>query len=301
MDVLCGEARLMRKSTNSGLMGCFGKGQDFVNKGEGNGKYLVGLEEKLAKFYVAQIVLVLEYLHKNGIVYRDLKPENVLVDEKGFIKLGDFGFAKNLKNSADEKTSTFCGTPGYVAPENVFTQGYSYSVDFWSLGVLTYVLLTGKQPFNQPKTTDPMVVVQRIVDPNWEVPYPPYLKPAAMDFIQQLLQREWQKRLGCRGKDGFLELKMHKWFRDVPWEMLAVKKFKVRFIFLLSLLYHIYIFRSDPSCLCLCSLLECRPSRKGEEGARQESTLLTRRPSVLTARPRNFSSTSSHKKNGCIY
>ncbi|QDZ24436.1 cAMP-dependent protein kinase [Chloropicon primus] len=219
MDVLCGEARLMRTS-GGGFTSCLKRSGD----GE-NAKFLVGLDEKLAQFYVAQIILVLEYLHWNGIVYRDLKPENVLVDERGFVKLGDFGFAKNLKNLPEEKTTTFCGTPGYVAPENVFTQGYSYSVDFWSLGVLTYVLLTGKQPFNQPRTNDPMVVVQRIVDPHWEIQYPPYMKPAAKEFIQELLQREHQKRLGCR-EGGVLELKTHKWLKGIPWEMLAAKKYK---------------------------------------------------------------------------
>ena len=120
---------------------------------------------------------------------------------------------------------TFCGTPGYVAPENVFTQGYSYSVDFWSLGVLTYVLLTGKQPFNQPKTSDPMVVVQRIVDPKWEVQFPPYINPVAKDLILQLLERQYKNRLGCRA-GGFRELKCHRWFKDINWELLQAKKFK---------------------------------------------------------------------------
>ncbi|WZN58634.1 cAMP-dependent protein kinase [Chloropicon roscoffensis] len=223
MDVLCGEARLIKTSSGPSLMACLGSGSKDGEKG--NKKYLVGLKEELAKFYVAQIILVLEYLHTNGIVYRDLKPENVLVDDKGFIKLGDFGFAKNLKGLKGERTNTFCGTPGYVAPENVFTQGYGYSVDFWSLGVLIYVLLTGKQPFNQPKTQDPMVVVQRIVDANWEVPYPPYLKPAAKELIKELLQRDHKKRIGCR-EGGFMELKLHKWFKNIQWDLLSVKKYK---------------------------------------------------------------------------
>lgn len=96
---------------------------------------------------------------------------------KGYIKLGDFGFAKVLENG--NRTYTFCGTPGYVAPENVLAQGYNYSVDWWGLGVLLYVLLTGRQPFSSPKTDDPMVVMRRIVDENWHIKYPPYLSPAA--------------------------------------------------------------------------------------------------------------------------
>lgn len=120
------------------------------------------MQEALARFYAAQIILALEYLHKHNIVYRDLKPENVFIDHVGYIKLGDFGFAKVL--GSGNRTYTFCGTPGYVAPENVLAQGYNNSVDWWGLGVLLYVLLTGRQPFSSPKTDDPMVVMRRIVD-----------------------------------------------------------------------------------------------------------------------------------------
>lgn len=107
-------------------------------------------DEKMARFYAAEIVLVLEYLHEQqgGVAYRDLKPENLLLDEEGHIKLVDFGFAKRLggRDGASE-TYTLCGTPEYLAPEVIHNKGHTTAVDWWALGILIYEFLTGYPPF----------------------------------------------------------------------------------------------------------------------------------------------------------
>ena len=103
-----------------------------------------------------QIVLIFEYLHENNIIYRDLKPENVLIGEDGFIKLADFGFAKVIEN----RTFTLCGTPEYLAPEILLNQGHGKPVDWWTLGIILYEMVAGIDPFNDD---DPMIIYQNIL------------------------------------------------------------------------------------------------------------------------------------------
>lgn len=100
------------------------------------------------QFYVADIIMALEYLHERNIVYRDLKPENVIISiqDNGHVKMCDFGFAKRLRNK-DMRTYTKCGTPNYIAPEIVLGMGHSFQVDIWSLGIMIYEILAGFTPF----------------------------------------------------------------------------------------------------------------------------------------------------------
>ncbi|NXW64626.1 KGP2 kinase, partial [Eurystomus gularis] len=116
-------------------------------------------EEPVAVFCCACVVEALEYLHGRGIVYRDLKPENLMLDQRGYVKLVDFGFAKELGQG--EKTFSFCGTPEYLAPEMLRHEGHDFAVDFWMLGVLAFELLVGRPPFH---SADPQQIYSRILD-----------------------------------------------------------------------------------------------------------------------------------------
>lgn len=188
-------------------------------------RVLQGMSESDAMFYVGCLVLACEYLHSHFIVYRDMKPENVLLDSQGYPMLGDFGFAKNLERTGG-RTYTFCGTPGYVAPEVVLARGYATAVDWWGLGVLTYVLLSGQQPFNTSSNgqqDDPLTVMKRIVDQNWSITYPWYMSADAEELISHLLERRPAKRLGNLANKAN-DIKRHSWFQNFDWDRLVAKK-----------------------------------------------------------------------------
>lgn len=131
-------------------------------------------DEEVARFYAAEIVLVLEYLHEQqgGIAYRDMKPENLLLDSDGHIKLVDFGFAKRLGNSntTPVETYTLCGTPEYLAPEVIHNKGHTTAVDWWALGILIYEFLTGYPPFWHQ---NPIEIYKQSVPPPPPPPTPP--------------------------------------------------------------------------------------------------------------------------------
>lgn len=168
--------------------------------------------EELARFYVAEILLALEYLHnKMQVIYRDLKPENILLDGQGHIKLSDFGLSK--KTSLD-KTNTFAGTPEYIAPEVLLSVGHSYTVDFWSLGVVLYEMLSGKPPFSSYDGN--LTTIVKLILENKPF-YPIYFSAEATDLIAKLLKSHPKERLGSKGVE---EIQKHPFFKGIQWDLL---------------------------------------------------------------------------------
>lgn len=165
-------------------------------------------------FYAAQIVLMLEYLHSHKIAYRDLKPENLILDEEGYLKLTDFGFAKRLEG----RTYTFCGTTEYLAPEIILNKGHSFPVDWWALGVLIYEMLVGIDPFNAP---DPMVVYDKIIKLKFSVPS--HVPTAAKSIIERLLEPDLDKRFGNL-VNSFNDVKNHQFFDSIKWDKLTSRE-----------------------------------------------------------------------------
>ncbi|KAI0090644.1 Pkinase-domain-containing protein [Irpex rosettiformis] len=195
----------------------------FVNGGElffhlqREGKF----DEHRSRFYAAELLCALEHLHNFNVVYRDLKPENILLDYTGHIALCDFGLCK-LNMSETEKTNTFCGTPEYIAPELLESQGYTKTVDWWTLGVLLYEMMTGLPPFYDENVN---VMYQRILsDP---LVFPSDISPDAKSVMTGLLQRDPSRRLGAGGAD---EIKKHPFFsKHVDWNRLIAKKIQPPF------------------------------------------------------------------------
>lgn len=141
----------------------------------------------VALFFASEILLAFEYLHGMDIAYRDLKPENLLIDKEGHVKITDFGFAKVVK----DKTYTLCGTPEYLAPEIIQSKGHNKNVDWWALGVLVFEMLAGYPPFYDD---NPMGIYQKIMDGYYE--FPPHIEPKARDLVKSFLCADRSLRLG---------------------------------------------------------------------------------------------------------
>ncbi|XP_045392872.1 cGMP-dependent protein kinase 2 isoform X2 [Lemur catta] len=174
-------------------------------------------DEPTSKFCVACVTEAFDYLHRLGIIYRDLKPENLILDAEGYLKLVDFGFAKKI--GSGQKTWTFCGTPEYVAPEVILNKGHDFSVDFWSLGILVYELLTGNPPFSG---TDQMMTYNLILKGIEKMDFPRKITRRPEDLIRRLCRQNPTERLGNL-KNGINDIKKHRWLNGFNWEGLKAR------------------------------------------------------------------------------
>lgn len=171
--------------------------------------------EPRACFYAAEITLAIEYVHNLDVIYRDLKPENVLLDAKGHVRLTDFGLSKEGISDSSSGANSFCGTPEYLAPEILNRQGHGRAVDWWSLGALLYEMLTGLPPFYCRDREKLFEKIRR-----GELYYPRHLSPRAQGLLRGLLTRDPKKRLGSGDRDA-QDIKCHQFFSEIVWEKLA--------------------------------------------------------------------------------
>ncbi|KAI9478624.1 MAG: camp-dependent protein kinase 8 [Benjaminiella poitrasii] len=180
----------------------------------------VRLTEDAAKFYAAEVLLSIAYLHSQNIIYRDLKPENLLLDAEGHIKITDFGFAKVVPDI----TWTLCGTPDYLAPEIIQSKGYGKPVDYWALGVLIFEMLAGIAPFyddNQFKLYEKIVACDPV--------YPDYFSGQVVDLLRHLLTPDLSSRYGNL-KRGYLDITEHPWFSSIDFDALSKRQVKAPYI-----------------------------------------------------------------------
>ena len=183
---------------------------EYIN-GKVLGKYLEGKPQSQfhnkseTQFYISFLFIILDYLNSKNIIHRDLKPDNIMIDEKGYIKLIDFGTALNIKDF----TSTITGTPHYIAPEVLIGKGYSYSCDYWSVGIITHELYYNYYPFGND-ATDPMEVYREVLKKEDNLPMKG--DPVVNSFIRNLLKKKVSKRL-C----SLDSAKKHAFFTGFNW------------------------------------------------------------------------------------
>jgi len=170
-----------------------------------------------AKFYASEVLLALEYFHANGIIYRDLKLDNILLTLDGHVKVADYGLCKE-EMWHGQTTSTFCGTPEFMAPEILLEQRYGLAVDWWAFGVLMYEMLLGQSPF---RGDDEDEIFDAILED--EPLYPITMQRDAVSILQKLLTRDPTRRLGS-GRSDAEEIKRHPFFRDVNFDDIVNKR-----------------------------------------------------------------------------
>jgi protein kinase A len=181
-----------------------------------------GISNEASMFYGACILEALGHLHERNIAYRDMKPENALIDARGYCIMVDLGFSKTVA----DKTYTLCGTPEYLAPEIILSKGHDKAVDYWSFGVLVYEMLVGHSPFyagGLGESMDQVSLFKRIVKVQYTCPLS--MSEDAKDMVKKLLSRRQGSRLGNLSR-GHHDVKDHAWFSSMDWEKL--NKFELK-------------------------------------------------------------------------
>jgi len=172
-----------------------------------------GFSEDVAGFYVAEVILALEFLHNHNILYRDLKPENILLDAEGHIKLADFGLSKIGVNTF-RGANTICGTANYLSPEMALGNEYGLCIDWWAVGILFYELLTGHAPWKTKNFIQE--IIQSAVD--FSVAK---VSPCLVEVLSGFLEKNPKNRLGCTGTK---QIKKQRFFESIDWDALLSKK-----------------------------------------------------------------------------
>jgi len=168
--------------------------------------------DAIGRFYVACVIEAFDYLHKRHYCYRDLKPENLMVDNNGYVRLVDLGFAKLVPTG--HKTWTFCGTPEYIPPEIISNTGHNHSADYWSLGILIFELLSKRTPF---RAKDDMAIYEGILRGIHSVQFPYKISRKAESLIKALCRQDPSERIGYQ-KAGVNDIRKHRWFQGFDWE-----------------------------------------------------------------------------------
>ena len=175
-----------------------------------------------SRFYAACVLSAFEHLHRKEIIYRDLKPENLLIDREGYLKVVDFGFAKKLK--LNKKTFTVCGTPEYLAPEIILRTGHDFLVDIYAVGILIYEMEVGTSPYADPSGNMNSSVICNQILKN-QLKFPKGCNPRTQELVKDLCVKKSNKRLGS-GRLGTKECLEHSYFRELDFAKLRQKKYK---------------------------------------------------------------------------
>ncbi|XP_043506217.1 protein kinase C isoform X1 [Polistes fuscatus] len=179
-------------------------------------------DEARARFYAAEVTLALQFLHKHYVIYRDLKLDNILLDQEGHCKLADFGMCKEGIIEGRTTTSTFCGTPDYIAPEILQELEYGASVDWWALGVLMYEMMAGQPPFEADNEDDLFESILRD-----DVLYPIWISKEAVSILKGFMTKNPAKRLGCVvANGGEAAIRVHPFFQHMDWDALEGRRVK---------------------------------------------------------------------------